>query len=49
MIEINRIEVNLTAHFIAKDLCIILTGGDAPHLGAITASSQSLNPQTIRF
>lgn len=45
----NRIEVNLTAFPMGKDLCVILTGGDRPHLGAITASSQSLDPKTIVF
>ncbi|MFL0168459.1 hypothetical protein [Candidatus Clostridium helianthi] len=47
--KINRIEVKLTAHFMGDDLCIVLTGGDTPHLGAITASSQILEPQTITF
>ena len=47
--KINRIEINLTAFSMGKDLCVILTGGDTPHLGAITASSQSLDPQTIVF
>ena len=47
--KINRIEINLSAFSMGKDLCVILTGGDRPHLGAITASSQSLEPKTIVF
>lgn len=47
--KVNRIEVNLTAFQMGKDLCVILTGGDTPHLGAITAASQSLSPETIVF
>lgn len=47
--KVNRIEVNLVTFPMGKDLCVILTGGDTPHLGAITAGSQSLSPQTIVF
>lgn len=47
--KVNRIEINLTAFQMGKDLCVILTGGDTPHLGALTAASQSLSPETIVF
>jgi 4-hydroxy-3-polyprenylbenzoate decarboxylase len=48
--RLNRIEINLTAIEMGKDLCVIITGGDTPHLGALTAGSQSFNPpQTIVF
>lgn len=45
----NRIEIELTAHQMGKDLCVIITGGDTPHLGALTAASEHLDPKTIVF
>jgi gallate decarboxylase subunit D len=47
--KLNRIEINLTAFPMGKDVCVIMTGGDIPHLGALTAASQSLSPETIVF
>lgn len=47
--KVNRLELNLLAVPMGKDICIILTGGDTPHLGAITLGSCTLNPQTSSF
>lgn len=53
MITINnktgRIDINLTAFSMGNDLCVLLTGGDVPHLGALTAASKEFTPQTIVF
>lgn len=32
-----------------QDLCVIIMGGDTPHLGAVTTSSQTNNPETTVF
>lgn len=45
----NRIEINLKAIKMGEDLCLIMTGGDTPHLGALTAASDSLGTKTIVF
>jgi len=37
-IERGRIKVNLKAFVIGKDLCVIISGGDSPHIGAVTLS-----------
>ena len=47
--EMNRLKINLTAFQMGKDLCVILAGGDAPHLGALTAGSKSMNLETFVF
>lgn len=44
-----RIDINISAYEMGKDLCVLITGGDTPHLGALTAASQSMAPQTIAF
>lgn len=44
-----RITVNVAAYPMGQDLCVIITGGDTPHLGALTAASPSLDMQTIAF
>jgi hypothetical protein len=44
-----RIEINLTAYGMGGDLCVLISGGDTPHLGALTAASQSMGPKTIAF
>ena len=53
MIQLNRtygrINIELTAYHMGGDLCVIITGGDTPHLGALTASSQCMEPKTIAF
>lgn len=33
-----RIEVNLKAFDIGNDLCVIISGGDSPHIGSVTLS-----------
>jgi gallate decarboxylase subunit D len=47
--KLNRIEINLTAFPMGRDVSVIITGGDKPHLGALTAASRSLDPETIVF
>lgn len=37
-IEKGRIKINLKAILIGKDLCIIISGGDSPHIGSVTLS-----------
>ena len=37
-LEKGRIKVNLKAFEIGKDLCVIVSGGDSPHIGAVTLS-----------
>ena len=33
-----RIKVDLKAFIIGHDLCVIVSGGDAPHIGSVTVS-----------
>lgn len=47
--EHNRIKVNISAYPMGRDLCILITGGDTPHLGALTAASPDMQAQTIAF
>lgn len=37
-LERGRIKVNLKAFMIGKDLCVIISGGDSPHIGCVTLS-----------
>lgn len=37
-IERDRIKVNFKAFLLGKDLCVIISGGDSPHIGAVTLS-----------
>lgn len=37
-LEKGRIKVNLKAFTIGKDLCVIVSGGDSPHIGSVTLS-----------
>lgn len=30
-----RLHLRLTAHFLGQDLCVTLSGGDRPHIGAV--------------
>jgi len=47
--EAGRIAVALRALFMGRDLCVIVTGGQAPHLGAVSCASKELATQTVRF
>lgn len=37
-LERGRIKINMKAFLIGKDLCVIIAGGDAPHIGCVTLS-----------
>jgi gallate decarboxylase subunit D len=37
-VEKGRIKINLKAIPVGEDLCIIISGGDAPHIGCVTLS-----------
>ncbi|MDS0525555.1 hypothetical protein NNC19_07690 [Clostridium sp. SHJSY1] len=37
-LERDRIKINLKAFVIGEDLCVILSGGDSPHIGTVTLS-----------
>lgn len=53
MIEItrkkNRLEVRMMAMNMGSDLCVMLMGGDKPHLGAVTVGSGSESLKTFAF
>ena len=38
-IEFGRIKINMKSFEIGDDLCLIVSGGDAPHIGCVTLSS----------
>lgn len=44
-----RIHVTLDAYFMGADLLVLITGGDKPHLGTITAGSRLEPIQTIQL
>lgn len=44
-----RMEIKLETIAMGKDLCIVITGGDRPHLGAVTAGSCYEAMQSITF
>lgn len=44
-----RIHVILDAYFMGEDLLILITGGDRPHLGTITAGARLEPIQTIQL
>lgn len=44
-----QIPVNLMAVPMGGDLCVIITGGDLPHLGAVTVGAVDLEPETVSF
>jgi hypothetical protein len=44
-----RIDISLTAYPMGNDLCVILTGGDTPHLGAVSAASPDMQTKTVAF
>lgn len=37
-LEKGRIKINLKAFIIGDDLCVIISGGDSPHIGSVTLS-----------
>jgi hypothetical protein len=45
----NRIRLSLKAVPMGPDLCVIITGGDTPHLGALTVVPESKEPVTVAF
>ncbi|QNU66256.1 hypothetical protein EHE19_015420 [Ruminiclostridium herbifermentans] len=45
----NRLEIKMMAVSMGNDLCIILTGGDSPHLGAVTVGSCTEAFRTFTF
>ena len=47
--KVNRLEIYLTVIGLGKDLCILLTGGDTPHLGALTFGTQNEIENTFSF
>ncbi len=53
MIEIKRtkgrVGLKLNAIHLGEDLCIIITGGDRPHLGAVTVGSKDVEASTFCF
>jgi hypothetical protein len=44
-----RINLKLNAFLLGEDLCIIVTGGDKPHLGAVTVGSKQVEAWTFCF
>ncbi len=44
-----RIHIALRAVFMGRDLCLLITGGDTPHLGAVTAVSKTSPASTTVF
>lgn len=37
-LERSRIKINIKVFAIGNDLCVIISGGDSPHIGAVTLS-----------
>ena len=37
-LEKGRIKINMKAFSLGNDLCVIITGGDQPHIGCVTLS-----------
>lgn len=37
-IERDRIKINVKAFLVGEDLCVIISGGDSPHIGCVTLS-----------
>lgn len=44
-----RINIKLNAVEMGEDLCVIVTGGDKPHLGAVTVGSKQSEVNTFCF
>ena len=47
--QAGRINVELRAFFMGPDLCVAVTGGEAPHLGAVSCASPEHPAETVRF
>ncbi len=47
--QLNRITIDLKGIKMGQDLCVILTGGEKPHLGALTAGSSLVELNTFTF
>ena len=45
----DHITVNLTAYPIGQDLCIMIFGGDVPHIGAVSYGGRTRSVETVRF
>ncbi len=37
-VERGRIKINSKSTMVGKDLCVIISGGDSPHIGSVTLS-----------
>ena len=44
-----RIEIEITVYPMGRDICVLITGGDTPHLGSLTAGTRDMAPATIAF
>jgi hypothetical protein len=44
-----RITIDLIAVRMGEDLCVIVTGGDRPHLGVVTVAAEDMDTQTFAF
>lgn len=47
--EIGRIRLELDAYFMGGDIVVLISGGDQPHLGTITAGARLEPIQTIQL
>lgn len=47
--QLNRLKMTLTAYYMGEDLCVLITGGDRPHLGTITAGARLEPIQTVQL
>ena len=47
--NMGRLKINLLAINMGKDICVLLAGGDTPHLGAITLGSNYEKGDTFSF
>lgn len=45
----DRIRLRLIAVPMGRDLCVVITGGDTPHLGAVTVCADKKEPVTEVF
>ncbi|MFT8872253.1 MAG: hypothetical protein ABF868_08150 [Sporolactobacillus sp.] len=43
------VTVQLRAWFVGSDLLVVISGGDRPHLGALSACSQQMDTVTVSF
>lgn len=47
-IKKGRINIGVVSFIIGKDLCVIVSGGDKPHIGCVTLSIPSISLQDSR-